>query len=216
MKQDINHIKDLIKQMQRPLKGIPLADVIESLAGFAVIPFNLNYPKDKAVLLNLTKAAEIAKDNINKNGVLRSRPNEVGNAIESFVKDSLNSIGYQADTPTTIDGNKKTTGYPDIEFVDEFGRTSYLECKTYNKVNISTTQRSFYLSPSEDFKVTKDAHHLVMSFEIYVDGRVSNKNIYRCKSWKIVDVSGLEVDVKYEFNSDNRRLYMPKAVLAHR
>jgi len=35
-------------------------------------------------------------------------------------------------------------------------------------------------------------------------------------SFKIVDLAKLECDVKYEFNSDNRRLYAEHAVLAAR
>jgi len=71
-------------------------------------------------------------------------------------------------------------GYPDIKFIDEFSRLNYLECKIHNIQNITITQRSFYVSPSEDFKITKDAHHFVISYEIYVDGRNGNNNIYKC------------------------------------
>jgi len=89
-----------------------------------------------------------------------------------------------------------------------------VECKTFNIESLDTTFRSFYLSPSEDFKVTKDARHLAISFEIYVEGRSGNKNIYKCKSWKILTLDRLLVDVKYEFNADNRRLYDNKLILA--
>jgi hypothetical protein len=71
------------------------------------------------------------------------------------------------------------------------------------------------LSPSEDFKVTRDAHHFVISYEIYVDGRVGRNNVYKCRSWKILSLEDLSVDVKYEFNSDNLRLYSKDLVLAH-
>ncbi len=74
--------------------------------------------------------------------------------------------------------------------------------------------RSFYLSPSENFKVTADAHHFVLSYEVYVSGRRKNNNIYKYKSWKLVDVESLELDVKYEFNSDNLRLYKKELILA--
>ena len=123
-------------------------------------------------------------------------------------------MGYPAQTPKTTTGKSKATGYPDIEFIDEFGRANYLECKTYNIENISTTQRSFYLSPSEEFKITKDAHHLIVSFEIFVAGTSGRNNIFNCKSWKIISIENLLVDVKYEFNSDNRRLYSEDLILA--
>ncbi|MBF8266145.1 MAG: Type II site-specific deoxyribonuclease [Dehalococcoidia bacterium] len=159
-------------------------------------------------------------------------------------------MGYQAETPKTLTGKSKATGYPDIEFIDEFGRSNYLECKTYNIEplaksannvtlskakglgwprfftpfrmtfargsieNISTTQRSFYLSPSEEFKITKDAHHIVVSFEAFVAGNKGGKYIFKCRSWKIISLEKLLVDVKYEFNSDNKRLYSPDLILA--
>ncbi len=105
-------------------------------------------------------------------------------------------------------------GYPDIEFIDEFGRVNYLECKTFNIENIHTSQRSFYLSPSDDFKVTRDAHHFIISFEIFVKGKKKNNNIYNCRSWKILSIENMEVDVKYEFNTDNKRMYVNEFILA--
>lgn len=166
------------------------------------------------MLDNLIKTCNLAGKKINGKGILRTRPNEVGNDIEPFVKDALKTIGYRADAPKTKSGGKKSAGYPDIEFVDEFGRTNYLECKTYNIENVNTTQRSFYLSPSEDFKITNDAHHFVVSFEIFVTSAQGKQNVYKCHSWKILSVEGLPVDVKYEFNSDNARLYAKDLVLA--
>lgn len=117
---------------------------------------------------------------------------------------------------TPLKGKKKSTGYPDLEFIDEFGRTNYLECKTYNKKNISTTQRSFYLSPSTEFKVTQDAHHFLLSYEVDPVGRKGNNNIYKCKNWKIVTLDQLSVDLKYEFNADNKRLYDDNYLLAEK
>jgi len=196
-------LEGIIAQMLKPLKGISLSVVIEGLSGNKIIPFDKNNEKDNKLLQELKKVAINAGKEINRNGISVSRPNEVGNAIESYIRDELNNIGYNASIPKTKNGKHKSTGYPDIEFIDEFQRTNYLECKTYNIENINTTQRSFYLSPSEDFKITKDAHHFVMSFEIVVLDRKNDLNIYKCKSWKILSIEDLKVDVKYEFNCDN-------------
>lgn len=197
-----------------PLRNIPLKLVIEGISGFQIIPFDKQGAKDQAVLANLKKVCAVAGRNVNAKGILRPRPNEVGNDIEPFVQDALRSIGYKAGAPATASGSKKSAGYPDIEFVDEFGRAHYLECKTYNIANVDTTQRSFYLSPSEDFKITKNAHHFLMSFEIYVEGSQGKTNVYKCRSWKLLSVETLLVDVKYEFNSDNARLYAKDLILA--
>jgi len=207
-------LEDIIKQMLKPLKGIPLKLVIESLCNHTILPFDQSDPKDKLLLENLIKVTEIAGKNINKVGIQRKRPNEVGNDIEPFIKDALNSVGYRSRTPSTITGHQKAMGYPDIEFIDESNRTNYLECKTYNIETINTTQRSFYLSPSEDFKITKDAHHFIVSFEIFEEARIGNQNLYKCRGWKILSAEKLLVDVKYEFNSDNARLYHKDLILA--
>lgn len=207
-------LEDIIKQMIKPLKGIPFKLVIEALSGYKIIPFNKENEKDKKVLRKLIEVAINSGKKINKKGIKRPRPNEVGNDIEPIVKSVLTKLGYKADTPKTENGNKKTTGYPDIEFIDEFRRINYLECKTYNIENIDTTQRSFYLSPAEEFKITKDAHHFVVSFEVYVAKSHGKMNIYKCKAWKILKLEELMVDVKYEFNADNFRLYSKKLILA--
>jgi hypothetical protein len=213
-KEYIKNLENIIKQMLTPLKNVPLKLVIEALSGHTILPFDSKNGHDCAVLDKLTAVASLAGNRINAAGIKRSRPNEVGNDIEPFVKTALKELGYQSDTPLTKSGKKKSTGYPDIEFTDELGRNHYLECKTFNIENIDTTQRSFYLSPSEDFKITRPAHHFCICYEIFVDGRSGNQNIYRCKKWKILSVEQLLVDVKYEFNSDNARLYAKELLLA--
>ncbi len=121
----------------------------------------------------------------------------------------MNSIGLNADIPVGLKGNKKAMGYPDIMFWFN-NNPYYLECKTYNISNIATTQRSFYFSPSDEFKVIHDAPHLIISYEIYVFRNKRNENIYKCKHYKILSLESLSLDVKYEFNSDNNRLYSGK------
>lgn len=207
-------LENVIKQMIRPLRGIPFKLVIEALSGHKIVPFDENNKMDKIVLEKLIGVAIKAGKEINKRGIKRPRSNEVGNDIEPIVKAAIKKLGYKADTPITSNGNRKNTGYPDIEFIDEFSRTNYLECKTYNIGSLETTLRSFYLSPAEEFKITKDAHHFIISFEIYVAKRQGKMNIYKCREWKILKLEDLMVDVKYEFNADNCRLYSKNLILA--
>ncbi len=209
----VENLEMIIKQMLRPLKNIPLNLVIESLSGCEIIPFNKDDLDDIKVVEDLKLVAKIAGNSINKHGIKRKRPNEVGNDIEPYVKSALKSIRYFADIPQTQSGKRRSAGYPDIEFTDSIGKVHYLECKTYNIVNIATTQRSFYLSPSDDSKITKNAHHFAISFEVYVADSEGNMNIYKVKKWKILSIEKLLVDVKYEFNSDNLRLYSEEHIL---
>ncbi len=210
----VSKLENVIKQMLQPIKNIPLDLVIEWLSWCKVLPFDKSNKEDNNVLSKLVKVAKITWKNVNKDWILRPRPNEVWNDIEPFVKSALNKIWYKADTPKTSSWKKKSTWYPDIEFLDNFWRYNYLECKTFNIKNINTTQRSFYLSPSSDFKITKNAHHFVISFEIYVAKSIWKKNLYKCKSYKILTIEDLDVDVKYEFNSDNSRMYSKELIIA--
>jgi hypothetical protein len=96
----------------------------------------------------------------------------------------------------------------------ESSRVVYLECKTYNLANIGTTQRAFYFSPSkESFKITADARHLVMSFQIEIAQR-QGQQVYVPVHWRIYSTDSMVVQVKHEFNANNRQIYRPDALLA--
>jgi len=202
-------LENVIKQMLQPLKDIPFNLVIEAMTGKKVVSFDFTNLSHKEVLELLKQSALNAGREINKTGILRPRPNEVGNDIEPYVRNALNFFGLNADIPVGPSGRKKTTGYPDIIFWHK-NLPYYLECKTYNIENIATTQRSFYFSPSDEFKVIYDAPHFILSYEIYVAGESGNKHIYKCKHYKILSIESLSLDVKYEFNSDNKRMYSGK------
>lgn len=202
-------LENIIKQMLQPLKDVPFNLVIEAMTGKKVIAFDFTKQDHKKILDLLKQTTLNAGTEINKTGILRPRPNEVGNDIEPYVKNALNSLKLNADTPIGPSGHKKSMGYPDILFW--FNKNPYyLECKTYNIENIETTQRSFYFSPSDEFKVIYDAPHFILSFEIYVTGEQGNNHIYKCKHYKILSIESLSLDVKYEFNSDNKRMYSGK------
>jgi hypothetical protein len=211
MKDDryINRLETVIKGMLSPLRDIPFNIVIEAMTGKKVLSFDFKNPNHKELLALLERASQTAGQTVNDRGIRRPRPNEVGNDIEPFVRSALNSLGLKADVPIGPSGNKKSTGYPDVLFW--FNKNPYyLECKTYNRENVSTTQRSFYFSPSDEFKVTHDAPHFLLSYEIYVDGEEGHNHIYKCRHYKILSIEALSLDVKYEFNSDNKRMYSGK------
>jgi len=206
-------LEKVIKQMLEPIKGIPFNIVIESICGHKVLEYDENNNGHKRLLSKLIKVAKRTCAEVNKVGIIRSRPNEVGNDIEEYVLASLAFYKISAQTPDTNRSRKKQTGYPDIEIIINNNQKHYIECKTYSQKTKESSMRTFYLSPSEDFKVTHDAIHFILGFEVYVDSSIGN-NVYKTKSWKILDAYQLECDVKYEFNSDNKRLYQQTRVLA--
>jgi len=195
------YIKDLentVRQMLTPLKDMPFTVIIKSLSGFSVLPFE----KNQEIIKLFGKCFDDAAIEINKNGIKSNRPNEVGNYIEPFIKNALNKTELKANIPSDKNGKKKSTGYPDIEIFFK-NQYFYLEVKTYNIKNINTTQRSFYFSPSENFKITKDAPHLLISYQM----EKSASGLYYAKYWKFYSLENLRVDLKHEFNQSNRKLY---------
>jgi hypothetical protein len=163
----------------------------------------------------LCEVARIAGKKAKEKGIFRNRPNEVGNDIEIFVKKAMFSIGFSPKTPMTNKRCRKAVDYPDIYFKDRKGRHVYLECKTYNKANIDTTQRAFYFSLAEnkESKIIYDAPHLVISFEIAQITR-NNKRYFIPAAWKIVSIHSMQVSVKHEFNASNKDIYREDAILA--
>ena len=96
------------------------------------------------------------------------------------------------------------------QIIDDQKRVTYLECKTYNLKNIKTTQRAFYFSPSlEGCKITSDARHLVLSFQI----EKKSSSVYIPVHWRIYSIDSLTVQIKHEFNADNRQIYREEALL---
>jgi len=126
---------------------------------------------------------------------------------------ALKQIGFSdVGKPKTTSGTFKSAGYPDLEFRDKYNRFHYLECKTFNINSVDTSFRSFYLSPSENFKITRDAIHFVFSYEIYKP--LASGDLFKVRSWKLLTLENLLVNVKYEFNSDNNNLYIKENIVA--
>jgi len=198
-------LEDVIKQMLNPIKNLPLDLIVESISNFKVIPFNSKNDKDLKLLRLLEQASLYCCEDLYHNPIdSKVRVNEVGNQMENYLIKSLLKAGLKAEKP-----KGKSTGYPDILVLRDENYPVYIECKTFNNETLDSTQRTFYLSPSNNFKVDRDANHIVISFEIELSSRG-----YIAKAYKIVDVSSLLCDVKYEFNSNNKRLYSKNLVIS--
>ena len=206
MKEENEILRNVIKEMLIPIKGIPLNLVIESISGKKVFKYSKNYHSE------LTKTLSIALNEIlsdTKNNPIKSkRINEVGNKIEQIIEKKLKEFQLNVEKPTTIKGNFKSTGYPDLK-LSHNNEDFYIECKIFSKNSIDSSFRSFYLSPSKDFKITSNGYHFIIAFEIE-----TNQNLSNATSWKILDTYNLLCDVKYEFNSNNKRIYTDCELIA--
>lgn len=206
-------LEETIAKFMSPLKDIPFPIVIKSISGFKVLPFDKRNPRDLALLETLTTALNIATVEANKVGIFSARPNEVGNHIEPFVRTALTKIGCRATIPRTRKGIHRSAGYPDIEVRDSHDSISYLECKTYSEKSEDSSFRAFYMQPSEDSKITADAKHLLVGFEIRQAERQS-KTAFVPVKWRLYSLETLRVQVKHEFNASNIDIYRDEALLA--
>ncbi len=206
-KKKIAQLQAVVKQMLTPVKGVPLSLVVEAFTGATILPFDINNENDRALRDLLERAARQVFVDLRNSPIRERRPNEVGNRIEGYVKNALISVGFKVQTPKGKSGKAKSTGYPDLMIIEDDSRSTYVECKTFNRTNLDTTLRAFYLSPSDDFKASEDARHLLFAFEMIRITNDENYGIYIAKSAKLLSLEDLTCDVKFEFQSDNRRMY---------
>jgi hypothetical protein len=206
-------LEESIRRFLEPIKGIPLAVVIKALTGCEVLSFDPGVMENRKLIEDLSHAAGLAGQNAFQEGIVASRPNEAGNRIEPFVLEALGRVGLKADRPSTRTGKRRAAGYPDIEIVSRDGVIAYLDCKTYSTATKDQSFRTFYFSPSDDPKITKDGFHLLMSFELDVQERKGRK-VFVPVSWQIYSLDKLLIQVKHEFNASNRELYRREALLA--
>lgn len=208
-------LEQALAQMLKPIKGIPFSVIVKSMSDKQVIQINKDDAFDQGLVDALENAIKICASDLKANPIRRPRPNEVGNDVEAYVMRALSQSGLTASRPTSKSGLGKATGYPDILLQDAEKRDTYLECKIFAHGSAETTMRSFYLSPSESFKVSKDARHLLLAFGMEASALAGSRDsIYMPKSYKLIDLHDLLCDVKYEFNSDNRRLYTPSMIIS--
>ncbi len=213
-KEYVEKLEAALAHVLQPLKGLPFTVVVRALSSQTIFPIDRESDDDRVLIAQLEKAIQSCAEKLRSQPIQRPRPNEVGNDIEPYVMRALVEIGYKVQRPLSKAGKGKSTGYPDIIFYDAKDRPCYLECKIYSDDTKETSMRSFYLSPSDAFKVCMDARHLLLSFEM-VRTPINGSNLSRFSpvAFKLVDLSALDCDMKYELNSDNRRLYNPKLVL---
>lgn len=206
MKSENEILRNVIKQMLNPIKDIPLNLVIESISDNKVLKFEKNIQRKLTKILK--NVAEETIKVLQSEPIKSNRINEVGNKIETTIENTLNKYGLNAGKPITKNGKIKSSGYPDLKFTYK-NIDYYIECKTYNEKSKNSSLRSFYLSPSNDFKVISDGYHLIFAFQMETINKFSTAT-----SWKIVDAYNLLCDVKYEFNSNNKKIYNDCEIIA--
>ena len=202
-------LEAILARFLKPVKGIPFEIVIKSLCGTNVDRFDTEVPQSKVILGKIVAAMRDACLAVIAKPIMRPRPNEVGNDMEAFAIQALQRHGLKAAGPKTLGGKGKSSGCPDIR-IETTGNPVYLEVKSCAASPFKSSFRSFYLSPAEDAKVSQDGHHLLVGFAMR-----RTDNSFVPEGFKLVDLYGLDCDMKAGFNSDNRRLSTADRVLAN-
>ena len=197
-------LETVLAELAQPARRLPFQTVIAATTGHRVLHFDTNNPAHLELSRRILRAAALAGARAQKEGIATARANEAGNHIEPFVRAALRETGLGAQVPVTAAGRAQVAGYPDIEITN--APACYLELKTYNAATVNTSQRSFYYSPSAHSKVTRDALHLLLAYELEKQTR-DGQTVFRPVHWKLITLEDLEVDLKFEFNQSNRGLY---------
>jgi len=182
--------EDFFETIMRRVRNVPFSYVIEMTTGLEVISLS---EEDKEVVNEVFEAARAVLEEAKEEDYSTLRPNEISNRLEDKLRSKLGG---------TIPENK-VAGYPNI-MVERGGKVYYVEVKLAEVDQLDSSFRTFYYEPVEFAKVTKDARHIMVGF------------LHKAKSvigFKIVDLSKINVNLKSEFNTNNKELYKSGAVI---
>ena len=192
--------------------NVPFPIIIKAITGYRVIPFNEQNSLDRELLASLKEAAQLAMNYAHKDQIESSRSNDVGDKMMPFVIKAIQDVGLHAGRSETSIKNWKTAGYPTILIRDRHDRITYLEAKSYGIKNESSSFRSFHLTAPlnpGDFKITCDARHLMISFEM----KKIRPRFFVPVRWKLIRVENFVGDIKPEYQSTNKIMYNEKNVI---
>lgn len=133
------------------------------------------------------------------------RINEGSKYFEDALRVGLQAVeGISCEIPKTRDGKEQRSGYPDLRITDDAtGEVYYLDPKLMESGSVGSTLRTFYFEPKTGtLKITEDATHLLIGIEH--DG---NDGKWKFTGYRLVDLSGLKVRLKAEFQASNREIY---------
>lgn len=196
--------KKLIKNAvyaSKILNEVPFPDLISATSDYSIIPLDTNNKKDRELLQSIVNSANelIAICRRSRRRFQGNRVNEVGKAIEEEFVQQLRTTNLSANL-------LKQQGYPDIEIDDIYERKTYLESKTTSK-SWDSGLRSFYFTTAK--KINDDARHLLIGWRVEEE----RPKYWKIEDWRLVDLYGLSLKLKSEFNASNRDVYIETSIL---
>ncbi len=183
------------------------ATIAEACSGKRVLPLT-DDPAHLRVTTAITRALTLTIAELNQpDSPVRQlrRINEASKFFEDGIHRHLNEVpNIKCDTPPTRAGEHQRSGYPDLRIIDQESKlVFYLDPKLVEHGSTASTLRTFYFEPkNETLKITEDAVHLLAGIEH--DG---SAQAWTFTGWRLVDLSGLKVRLKAEFQASNVELY---------
>lgn len=207
-------LAEAVSSYRKLPKNISVGTSIEAISGRRVLPLDQG-GEDKDLVARLCDAANLLVASSSELPIKTGRVNELGNNVEEPLLEACKHVGLNATWPKRADGTGGRTGYPDIAIDIDGPRPTYLEAKVIAKGTESSTFRSFYLSPSDNPKVCVDARHLLLAFtHERRDNSEDGFEQYALTNFKLVDLFKVVGKIKFEYQSNNKEMYLMGAVVA--
>jgi hypothetical protein len=188
-------------------RTFPFATIAEACSGKKVLPLT-DDPAHQRITAAIHQALRetLAELNLPTSPVRELRRiNEASRFFEDGIHAHINQMpGLKCEVPPTRDGDRQRSGYPDLKITDlESKLIFYLDPKLVEQGSADSTFRTFYFEPkNETLKINDDAVHLLVGIEH--DGK---EREWTFTGWRLVDLSGLRVRLKAEFQASNADLY---------
>lgn len=201
----MSRIKRLIDETAEISGTFSFPDLIRATTPYEISKLDpQNNDNDRELYQELTRAAKNFIDYTRRihQRFEGSRINEVGKRIEEAFVEELKKTRLKPELLTKA-------GYPDMKIHDPAERITYLESKAISQ-DWDSTFRSFYYTNGS--KIDSNGRHLLIAWHIEQE----RDNYWKVMGWKICDLYNLDqIDIKLEFNSNNRALYDDSMILDH-
>jgi hypothetical protein len=203
---DLRGLQELSQSEQ-----IPFAEVVLATTGHRVLDFDTNNAAHVELRQKLLAAAALVGERAAKDGLIADRAGDAAATVEPYLRAALHEVGIDS---LARSSHTKPSGYPGIEVTNP--AACYIGIKTYHAGSAHGGQPAFNYAPSNDPKITRDAIHFLLAFQLEKVARTGQR-AYVPIRWKLLTLENLTVDVKCEFNQSNRHVFGPesrKAVVA--
>lgn len=197
-----------LARLATSLEDAAFPEVVEATTGRRVLPIDPRSRHDRQLLATLGEVLDATLRRMNREDSPVRELSRINEASRLFEEEIIRQFGarrrWSCAVPTAADGGVQRSGYPDLQIIDrESGQVSYLDPKLYREDTGDSTFRSFYYEPQDTTgKITRDARHLVVG--IAHDGNTGN---WRFVRWRVVDMAGVRLRFKAEFQASNRDMY---------